>query len=130
MADRVEVTESQHAATAATTAGLPTARGFEGELQIARVLRTGALLAGGCFLLSILLELVPAVPWLASWGEAQAQTIQGLRKAGVVMLIITPVVRLVAAGVMLGLRGEWRYSAYGAMVLVLLGVAVLLGFTH
>ncbi len=118
MADRVEV-ETQTAPRA-----LPSARPFEGERQVARLLRTGAMLAGGAFVLSIVLELIPFAPARA---ELQAQVVVGLRKVGVILLVLTPILRLVTAGVMLGLRGEWRYSAYGALVLVLLGVAVWLG---
>ncbi len=122
MADRVEMTER-----AASRAALPLARGFVGEHHIARVLRTGALMVGGCFLLSLVLEWLPVHPDLQL---AQAQAIQGLRRAAVFLLVLTPIIRLVAAGVMLGLEGEWRYSLYGALVLVLLGVAVMMGLSH
>ena len=118
MADRVEVTRSP---------ALPVARGFAGEQHVARVLRTGAILVGACFLVSLVLELVPVNPDLEL---VKAQAIHGLRRTAVFLLVLTPIIRLVAAGVMLGLKGEWRYSAYGALVLVLLGVAVMLGLSH
>jgi hypothetical protein len=117
LADRVEVTHE----------ALPVTRGFAGEVQVAWLLRVGAVLAGGCFLLSLVVDaLVPTV-WKV---DGAAQLVHNLRRAGVALLILTPVARLASSGVMLGLRGEWRYSIYGALVLVLLGVAIALGISH
>jgi uncharacterized membrane protein len=94
---------------------------MDGERAIALVLRTGALLAGLCFLASILLEALPA---------PLAQDAELLRAAGATLLVVTPVARLVVAGVALGIRGEYRYSTYAAVILALLMAAAGLGFTH
>ena len=128
MAGRVDVEVEVEAKpnAAAPARALPSARHFDGERQLARVLRTGAALAGGAFVLSIVLELIPFAADRVQW---QAQVITALRKAGVTLLVVTPILRLVAAGVILGLKGEWKYSAYGAVVLSLLGVAVWLGLS-
>lgn len=107
------------AATPAT--GLPSARGFDGERATARVLRAGAFLAGLCFATSIVLEWLPAAAALAHDAEL-------LRAAGATLLVVTPVARLVVAGVSLGRRGEYRYSTLAAIILALMFAAAGLGF--
>ena len=101
---------------------LPTARGMDGERVIALVLRAGALLAGACFAASIAVQAIPALPL--------QQDAELLRAAGATLLVVTPVARLVVAGVALGIRGEYRYSTYAAVILVLLIAAAGLGFAH
>ena len=75
------------------------------------------MISGGMFLASLALEVLP-----------QSQTVQvaidTLRKGAASLLLVTPVARLVVAGTMLGLRGEWRYTLYAAGVLGLLALAV------
>lgn len=100
---------------------LPRARAIEGERYIARVLKTGAFLAGGCFALSVILELLPA-------DAAQGYAIDVLRKGGLMLLVVTPILRLATAGVMLGLRGEYRYTVYAGLVLALLMMTIAAGF--
>jgi uncharacterized membrane protein YdbT with pleckstrin-like domain len=109
-------------AAAPQVPSLPHTRPMDGERAIALVLRSGAFLAGLCFLLSILLEVVPATPL--------AQDAEYFRAAGATLLVVTPVARLLVAGVALGLRGEYRYSTYAAVILALLMAAAGLGFTH
>jgi hypothetical protein len=92
-------------------------RAVAGERWIARALRGGAILSGGMFLASLPLELLPK-------SEAVDVSIDLLRKGAASALLVTPVVRLVVAGTMLGLRGEYRYSLYAAGVLGLLALAV------
>ncbi len=92
-------------------------RAVAGERWIARALRGGAVLSGGMFLASLPLELLPR-------SETVDVTIDLLRKGAASALLVTPVVRLMVAGTMLGLRGEWRYTLYAAGVLGLLGLAV------
>ena len=91
--------------------------GAAGERWIARILRGGALISGTMFLASLGMEVLP-----------QSQTVQvaidTLRKGAASLLLVTPVARLVVAGTMLGLRGEWRYTLYAAGVLGLLAIAV------
>lgn len=106
---------------AANTVRAPAAarvgRAVAGERWIARALRGGAVLSGGLFLASLPLELLPK-------SETVDITIDLLRKGAASALLVTPVVRLMVAGTMLGLRGEWRYTLYAAGVLGLLGLAV------
>lgn len=92
-------------------------RAIAGERWIARALRGGAVLSGGMFLASLPLELLPK-------SETVDVTIDLLRKGAASALLVTPVVRLMVAGTMLGIRGEWRYTLYAAGVLGLLGLAV------
>lgn len=100
---------------------LPRAREVHGERAIGRILRIGALASGGMFLVSLGLELLPVSETASVW-------IDGLQKAAASLLLVTPVARLVAAGLLLGRRGEWRYSVYAFCVLVMLCVAVGAGF--
>jgi len=100
----------------------PRARAMEGEKAIARVLRAGAVLGGGCFAASLALELLPQS---ARTGIA----IDDLRKAGASLLIVTPVARIAIAGALLGMKGELRYLLYGAAILALLGIALGAGFS-
>jgi hypothetical protein len=109
-------------AAAPPVPALPVARGMDGERAIARVLRAGALLAGACFAASIALEAIPALPL--------RQDAELLRAAGATLLVVTPVARLVVAGVALGIRGEYRYSTFAAVILVLLIAAAGLGFAR
>ncbi|WP_233595301.1 MULTISPECIES: DUF1634 domain-containing protein [Corallococcus] len=96
-------------------------RAMAGERWIARVLRTGAVMSGGMFVASLALELLPR-------GESVHVAIDLLRKGAASMLLVTPVARLAMAGTLLGLRGEWRYTAIAAGVLCLLALAVGAGF--
>ncbi|MBX5482888.1 MAG: hypothetical protein IRZ16_13760 [Myxococcaceae bacterium] len=93
-----------------------------GEHHIARLLRLGAISAGLCFVGSLLAE-----GWPAS--ASQAWLVDLLRKSGMMLLIATPIARLVAAGVMLGTRGEWRYALFTGCIVLLLAVAVGAGFS-
>jgi hypothetical protein len=95
----------------------PTARAMEGDRFIAYLLRTGAVMGGALFAASLLMELLPS-----SYGASVA--IDSLRKAAGSVLLATPVVRLIAVGVLLGAKGEWRYTAFAGCVLALLGVAI------
>ncbi|RKG86041.1 hypothetical protein D7V88_18665 [Corallococcus terminator] len=96
-------------------------RAMAGERWIARVLRTGAVMSGGMFVASLALELLPR-------DESVHVAIDLLRKGAASMLLVTPVARLAMAGTLLGLRGEWRYTAIAAGVLALLALAVGAGF--
>jgi hypothetical protein len=95
-------------------------RSAAGERWIARILRGGALISGGMFLASLGMEALPR-------SLTAHVTIDMLRKGAASMLLVTPVARLVVAGAMLGLRGEWRYTLYAAGVLGLLALAVSAG---
>jgi hypothetical protein len=95
-------------------------RAAAGERWIARILRGGALISGGMFLASLGMESLPS-------SLAAHVTIDTLRKGAASMLLVTPVARLVVAGAMLGLRGEWRYTLYAAGVLGLMALAVSAG---
>lgn len=127
MADRVDtggsLAPNASVAPVATppAQALPRAREIPGEHTIARVLRMGALLAGLMFVASLIAESFPA-------SAMQAYTVDLLRKGGMTLLIVTPVGRLIAAGVALGIKGEWRYAAFSACILLLLAVAITAGF--
>jgi hypothetical protein len=95
-------------------------RAVAGERWIARILRGGALLSGGLFVVSLGMEALPQ-------SQQVAVTIDTLRKGAASLLLVTPVARLAVAGTMLGLRGEWRYTLYAAGVLGLLAFAVSAG---
>ncbi|MFL5349590.1 MAG: hypothetical protein ACJ8AT_32745 [Hyalangium sp.] len=116
----VAETEAPKAAPARAPARV--GRSVAGERWIARILRGGAVISGGMFLASLGLEALP-----------QSQTVQvaidTLRKGAASLLLVTPVARLVVAGAMLGLRGEWRYTLYAAGVLGLLALAVGAGIS-
>jgi len=92
-------------------------RTLAGDRWIARVLRVGAVLSGGMFVLSLGLEALPGT-------ETTHVAIDQLRKAAASLLLVTPVARLGVAGTLLGLRGEWRYAVIAAGVLGLLALAV------
>ncbi|MFP2960150.1 hypothetical protein ACLEPN_20565 [Myxococcus sp. 1LA] len=92
-------------------------RAVVGDRWIARVLRAGAVVSGGMFVLSLGLEALPQ-------SERVHVTIDLLRKGAASLLLVTPVARLAVAGTLLGLRGEWRYMAMAAGVLGLLAIAV------
>ncbi len=92
-------------------------RAVVGDRWIARVLRVGAVVSGGMFVLSLGLEAMPQ-------SERVHVAIDLLRKGAASLLLVTPVARLAVAGTLLGLRGEWRYMAMAAGVLGLLAVAV------
>jgi hypothetical protein len=116
----VAETEAPGAAPARTPERI--GRSVAGERWIARILRGGALISGGMFLGSLALEALP-----------QSQTVQvaidTLRKGAASLLLVTPVARLVVAGTMLGLRGEWRYTLCAAGVLGLLAIAMGAGMS-
>lgn len=97
-------------------------RSAAGERWIARILRGGAVISGTMFLGSLVLESLPQ-------SETVQVAIDTLRKGAASLLLVTPVARLVVAGTMLGLRGEWRYTLYAAGVLGLLAIAVGAGIS-
>jgi hypothetical protein len=97
------------------------ARALDGDKIIARVLRTGALASGGLFFAALVLTHWPA-------SQAASIAVDYCRKGGIALLLATPIVRLITAGLLLGLRGEWRYCAYTAGVLLLLAFAVGAGY--
>lgn len=97
------------------------ARTIGAERTISKLLRTGALLSVGLFGASILLE---AIPQTQQVGIA----IDLMRKAGLGVLIVTPLARLTAASAVLAAKGEWRYALYGAGVLLLLALGLSTGF--
>ena len=103
--------------TVVRSPALPRARPVEGTKLIARMLRTGALTAGGLFVASLALEALPP-------NEHVSVAIDLCRKVGASALIATPVVRLVVAGGALGSRGEWKYAAITAGILGLLALAL------
>ncbi len=100
---------------------VPRTRAFPAEWVVAQILRVGAVTAGALFLSSLVLELLPRT-------ELVNVAIDVLRKCAMGALLLTPLVRIVAAGAVLGLRGEPRYALYAAGVLALLGIAVGAGF--
>lgn len=131
MARLAEVREAAHGAPAQAGRSTPVRVGGRpvvdrglggGERWVARLLRAGALASGALFLASLGLELLPATELLQA---ASA----GLRRAAALVLLATPLLRLVAAGIVLGLRGEWRYAVYAAAVLALLALAALTGLS-
>ena len=127
MADAVETSDAlggaQPESQAAADAGLPVAAPDAGERIIGRVLRFGALVSGGLFLLSVVLE--AAAP---TW--ATAEVLNMLRGAAASILVVAPVARLMVSGVWLALNREWRYAAAAAAVLVLLAFGMGLGWSH
>ncbi|WP_420821754.1 hypothetical protein [Pyxidicoccus trucidator] len=88
-----------------------------GDRWIARVLRGGAVVSGGMFVVSLGLEALPQ-------SENVHVAIDLLRKGAASLLLVTPVARLAVAGTLLGLKGEWRYTIIAAGVLGLLAIAV------
>ena len=97
-------------------------RSAAGERWIARILRGGAIISGTMFLGSLAMEALPQ-------SETVQVAIDTLRKGAASLLLVTPVARLVVAGTMLGLRGEWRYTLCAAGVLGLLALAVGAGIS-
>ncbi len=97
-------------------------RSVAGERWIARILRGGAVISGCMFLASLGLEALPQ-------SQMVQVAIDTLRKGAASLLLVTPVARLVVAGTMLGLRGEWRYTVYAAGVLALLALALGAGIS-
>lgn len=97
-------------------------RSAAGERWIARILRGGAIISGTMFLGSLVMEALPQ-------SETVQVAIDTLRKGAASLLLVTPVARLVVAGTMLGLRGEWRYTLCAAGVLGLLAIAVGAGIS-
>jgi uncharacterized membrane protein len=123
VAERVEDPPPAPAPLASpAVAPLPRARALEGDIIIARLLRAGAVLSGLCFAASIVLDLLPQ-------SHAQAYALDALRRAGVSLLVLTPVTRLVAAGVLLGLQGEWRFALYASSIVLLLALALGAGMS-
>jgi hypothetical protein len=98
-------------------AELAQARPIDGGRFIAWLLRSGALMSGSLFAASLVLELLPQ-------NYSASVAMDGLRKAGASVLLATPVVRLVVAGGLLGVRGEWRYAVFAGGILALLAAAV------
>jgi hypothetical protein len=119
VAERVDASAQ---AGAPAVAQLPRARVLDGDLIIARLLRTGAVLSGLFFSASVGLELLTD-------SDLHANAIQELRKCGTSLLVLTPVLRLFASGLLLGLRGEWRFAIYATSILVLLALAVGAGLS-
>lgn len=111
--------ESQTAAAGAAPVAAPEA----GERIIGRVLRFGALVSGGLFLLSVVLE--AAAP---SW--ATPELLNLVRGAAASILVVAPVARLMVSGVWLAFNREWRYAAAAAAVLLLLAFGMGLGWSH
>lgn len=95
-------------------------RAVAGDRWIARVLRGGAVVSGGMFVVSLGLEVLPQ-------SENVHVAIDLLRKGAASLLLVTPVARLAVAGTLLGLKGEWRYTLIAAGVLGLLAIAVSAG---
>jgi hypothetical protein len=95
-------------------------RAVAGDRWIARVLRGGAVVSGGMFVVSLGLEALPQ-------SESVHVAIDLLRKGAASLLLVTPVARLAVAGTLLGLKGEWRYTLIAAGVLGLLAIAVSAG---
>lgn len=94
-----------------------------GERTIGRVLRTGALCSGALFLLSVVLE---ALPQASAW----ERELFLLRAAAASLLVVAPVVRLIVAGSVLAYHREWRYAGAAVGILVMLAIAVGLGYAH
>lgn len=109
----VQVVQPPHAEVAA--------RPIEGHKLLAWLLRTGAITGGALFAASLVLELLPQ-------NYSSSVALDLLRKGGASVLLATPIVRLLAAGAFLGIRGEYRYAAYALGVLALLAAAVGAGF--
>lgn len=127
MADAVDpsgsVIDGEAAAQLAPGAVAPVAVADAGERVIGRVLRFGALMSGGLFLLSVVLEALQP-----TW--AGAERLGMLRGAAASILVVAPIVRLLVSGVWLGLNREWRYAGAAAVVLVLLALGMGLGWSH
>ncbi|XXF80397.1 hypothetical protein P2318_11780 [Myxococcaceae bacterium GXIMD 01537] len=117
MVAQVARTEDVPPALPAQVVAVPAGRAIAGERWISRALSGGAALSGALFLLSLLLEGLPH-------SQAVDVSIDLLRTGAASALLVTPVVRLVLSGTLLGLRGEWRYALYAAGVLGLLALAV------
>ncbi|MGQ0506996.1 MAG: DUF1634 domain-containing protein [Myxococcaceae bacterium] len=92
-----------------------------GDGYLAGIFRAGAYSSGLLFGAALLLQLLPT-------NQLTSVAMDHLERGGVFMLVVTPVARLIASGVMLGAKGEWRYALYAAGVLTLLGMAVGAGF--
>ncbi len=88
-----------------------------GERYVGRILRGGALASGALFVVSVAVRLLPVTRVTAVMGDL-------LEEGAVSLLLVTPVARMVASGVLLGAKGEWRYALYAAGVVTLLGLAV------
>lgn len=96
------------------------ARTMGAERIISRLLRAGAVMSIGLFAGSVLLEAAPQT-------EAVSVAVDLLRKAGLVVLLVTPLARLMTSSAVLAAKGELRYAMYGAGVLVLLAISLSAG---
>ncbi len=92
-----------------------------GERYLAKILRAGAVASGALFATSVALRVLPVT-------RHTAMAIDLAQQGAVSLLLFTPVARLVASGVVLGAKGEWRYALYAAGVIGLLGLALGAGF--
>ncbi len=114
---RVEVTAARELAA---RSALPGVREVAGERVVAQVLRGGALASGTLFFASLLFEALPP-------GRSTAALVSATRKAALAALVVTPLLRLVAAGLLLGLRGEQRYAVYAAATAVVVALGLFAG---
>lgn len=86
------------------------------ELVLARLLRAGSLLAAGLLALGIvvmLLGLTELAPKLIS--------------AGLIVLMGTPVLRVVAAGVIFVRQRDWHFALFSLVVICSLAAGIYLG---
>lgn len=96
---------------------LPRSATIDSERIVGRILRMGALGSGTLFASSLVLGLID--------GNATVDVAADvLRKSAGMILLVTPVARLIAGGTLLAIRGEWRYALYAGGILFLLAIAL------
>jgi len=102
---------------------------------VAAVLRWGSYVSAGCMLLGILLAFVqPDVPiqigsamplaWLPK--QIALGNPYAVMQLGVILLLLTPLARLVVAALSFWLEGERRYSLVSLTVLLIILASLLL----
>lgn len=115
--ERVRPVEAPGHPTGPSARALPRTHHLDGERLVGRLLRMGAIGSGTLFASSLLLGLFEP-------DQTSAVAADILRKAAGSILLVTPVVRLIVGGTILGLKGEWRYALYAGAILFLLAIAL------
>jgi uncharacterized membrane protein len=78
------------------------------ERSVAIVLRAGVMLSSACLALGLVLSLTPAAP----------RTAELILQAGILVLLCTPVARVVISTVEYVVEREWRFAMLTTIVLL------------
>ena len=87
--------------------------------RVGRLLRYGSVLGGSLMALGLALAALNGAQAAAAW-----------IKPGILVMILTPVLRVALIAVGFGLNRQWRFCGVSAGVLALLGWGIFLGLRH